>query len=145
MQPLWYVNADTLGLAHVLVRARPDVTFPGDNGVRHKKSWRMAPCVISDPAAHDDKWIPAVTQAGLAIISRDKHIASRTAEKDAVLKAGTRMFAITSPGNLRTWDLLSIVVSRWAQLESMADEPGPYIYAVTLGGMHKIDLQGTGR
>ena len=62
-----------------MVRARPDVTFPGDNGVRHKMAGRIPPCVISDPATHDDKWI-ATTQAGLAIISRDKRIASRTAE-----------------------------------------------------------------
>jgi hypothetical protein len=50
----------------------------------------MPPCVISDPATYDDGWIPAVRQAGLAIISRDKHIASRAAEKEAVLKAGAR-------------------------------------------------------
>jgi PIN like domain len=140
VQPLWYVDADTLGLAYVLVRARPDVTFPGDDGDRHKKSWRMPPCMISDPAMRDDEWIPAVTQAGLAIISRDKRIASRTAEKEAILKAGARMFAIVSPGNLRTWELLSIVVARWGQMERLAEEPGPYIYAVTSTGMHKIDL-----
>jgi hypothetical protein len=30
----WYVDADTLGLAHVLIRARPDVTFAEDDGTR---------------------------------------------------------------------------------------------------------------
>jgi hypothetical protein len=140
VKPKWYVDADTLGLAHVLARARPDVTFPGDDGVRHKKSWHIPPCIISDPATPDDEWIPAVTQQGLAIISRDKHIASRAAEKAAVLRAGARMFAITSPGNLRTWDLLGVVIARWAELESTAERPGPYIYAVTIGGMHELDL-----
>lgn len=80
MKPAWYVDADTLGLAHVLVRARHDVTFPGDDGVRHRKAWRMDPCIINDPATHDNAWIPAVAQAGMAIITRDKHIAMRTAE-----------------------------------------------------------------
>jgi PIN like domain len=102
VEPLWYVDADTLGLAHVLARARPDVTHPGDNGVRHKKSWRLPPCIISDPAMHDDEWIPAVSRAGMAIITRDKHIATRTAEKNEVIAASARMFAITTPGNLRT-------------------------------------------
>ncbi|HEY5990459.1 MAG TPA: hypothetical protein VIV12_29330 [Streptosporangiaceae bacterium] len=140
MKPKWYVDADTLGLAHVLIRARRDVTFPGDDGARHKNSWRLPPCVISDPATPDDEWIPAVTQEGMAIISRDKHIASRTAEKAAVLTARARMFAITSPGNLHTWDLLGVVVARWGDIETAAEEPGPYIYAVTIGGIHKIDL-----
>ena len=66
MEPLWYVDADTLGLAHVLARARPDVTYPGDNGVRHKKSWQLRPCIIADPAMHDDQWIPTVARAGMA-------------------------------------------------------------------------------
>jgi integrase len=47
VEPLWYIDADTLGLAHVLARARPDVTYPGDNGVRHKKIWRDHGLVIT--------------------------------------------------------------------------------------------------
>lgn len=140
MKPLWYVDADTLGLAHVLIRARPDVTFPGDDGIRHKSAWRIPPCVISDPATHDDKWIPAVAKAGLAIITRDVHIATRTAEINEVIAASARMFAITSPEKLRTWDLLSVVVARWQQLELSAQEDGPYIYSVTRTTMSKIDL-----
>jgi hypothetical protein len=141
MKPLWYVDADTLGLAHVLIRARPDVTFPGDNGVRHRASWCMPPCVISDPATHDDKWIPAVTKAGLAIITRDKHIATRTAEINEVIATRARMFAITTPENLHTWDLLTIVVGQWQRLELAAQEDGPYIYSVTRTTMSKIDLK----
>lgn len=42
----WYVDADTLGLAQVLIRARPDVTFPGDDGTRHTARWTLTPCPI---------------------------------------------------------------------------------------------------
>jgi hypothetical protein len=86
-----------------MIRARRDVAFPGDTGERHTSSWRMDPCLISDPATSDEVWIPLVTRAGMAIISRDIHIASRTAEKDQVLKAGARMFAITTREDLSTW------------------------------------------
>ena len=140
MKPRWYIDADTHGPAHVLIRARPDVTFPGDDGARHRAAWRLPPCVISDPATRDDLWIPAVAHAGLAIITRDKHIATRTAEKTEVLAAAARMFAITTPGNLRTWDLLAIVVAQWERLETAAQEPGPCIYSVTRSTMSKIDL-----
>jgi len=139
VKPRWYVDADTLGLAHVLIRARPDVTYPGDDGIRHRPAWCMPPCVVSDPATRDDVWIPLAASAGMAIITRDKHIATRTAEKAEVLAASARMFAITTPGNLRTWDLLAVVVAQWEKLESAALEPGPYIYSVTRSAMSKID------
>jgi hypothetical protein len=142
VKPRWYIDADTLGLAHVLIRARRDVTFPGDDGSRHRSSWDMPPCVISDPATPDNEWIPAVTQAGLAIITRDKHIARRSAEIREVIHAGARMFAITSPEQLPTWELLSIVVAQWPRLELAVQEKGPFIYSVTRTMMHKLDLEG---
>jgi hypothetical protein len=141
VKPLWYVDADTLGLAHVLIRARRDVTFPGDDGVRHKNSCRLPPYVVSDPATHDNVWIPAVAKAGMGIITRDVRIATRTAEINGVIAAGARMFAITSPEKLHTWDLLSIAVARWPDFEVAAQEDGPYIYSVTRTTMSKIDLE----
>jgi hypothetical protein len=140
VKPQWYVDADTLGLAHVLIRARRDVTFPGDDGVRHTAGWHMDPCVISDPATPDEVWIPAVTKAGMAIISRDRRIASRTAEKDQVLAAGARMFAITTRETLDVWGLVEVVVTQWRKIEDAAREPGPYIYGVTRTTIDKIDL-----
>jgi hypothetical protein len=101
----------------------------------------MPPCIISDPATPDNEWIPAVTQAGLAIITRDNHIASRSAEIHEVIHAGARMFAITSSEQLQTWDLLSIVVAQWPRLELAAQENGPFIYSVTRTMMNKLDLE----
>jgi hypothetical protein len=91
----WYVDADTLGLVHVLIRARPDVTFPGDDRTRHTSRWELTPCPIQQTAALDTEWIPKVAAARMAIISRDRAISRRRAEKDAILAAGTQMFAIT--------------------------------------------------
>jgi hypothetical protein len=105
----------------------------------------MPPCVISDPATHDDEWIPVVAQASLAIITRDKHIATRTAEINEVIAASARMFAITSPEQLQTWDLLTIVVAQWQQLELAAQENGPFIYSVTRTMMTKLDLEASRR
>jgi PIN like domain len=141
VKPRWYIDADTLGLAHVLIRARTDVTYPGDTGERHTAKWRLPPCPITDPATDDDVWIPAVTRAGLAILTRDKRIATRTAEINAVIAAGARMFAITSPEKLHTWDLLSIAVSRWQDFEAALEENCPYIYSVTRTTMSKVDLE----
>ncbi len=137
----WYVDADTLGLAKILTQVRSDVTFPGDNGHRSRSHPRfdVAPCVITDTATDDEVWIPAVTAAGLAIITRDRHIQERTAEKTVVVAASARMFAITSKGQLDNWGL-EVVVSQWRNLEYAAEEPGPYIYSLTRTSLEKIKL-----
>lgn len=136
----WYVDADTLGLARVLIQVRPDVTFPSDDGVRPRKSWNVGPCIISDTATPDDVWIPRVARAGLAIITRDRRIQERTAEVNAVIAANARMFAITSAEQLDVWGQLEVVVSRWRDLERAAEESGPYIYSVTRSGIRQLDL-----
>ena len=128
LQPRWYVDADTLGLAHVLARARNDVTYCGDSGVRRRARESLPPCVVQDTATPDEEWIPTVTRAGLAIITRDRHIEARTNEKNIVLASGARMFAIVSEQQLDNWGMLEVVVPRWRDMERAAREPGPYIY-----------------
>lgn len=136
----WYVDADTLGLARILVQVRRDVAFPGDDGRRSRRGWQLPPCVIQDTATSDEVWIPTVTEAGLAIVTRDRHIGAKTTEKDAVVASQARMFAITSNETLDNWGLLEVVVSQWRRLKAAAEEPGPYIYSVTRTSLHKIDL-----
>ena len=142
-QARWYVDADTLGLAHILANVRTDVTYCGDDGQRKKAKLNLPPCVIQDCDTDDEVWIPEVTRQGLAIITRDIHIGERRSQKDVVLAAGARMFAITTNENLHNWGLLEIVATRWREMEELAQESGPYIYSLTrTGELHKIDLLG---
>jgi hypothetical protein len=136
----WYVDADTLGLAKVLVEVRRDVTFPGDDGRRTRTRWSLPPSPVQDTATPDDVWIPAVARAGLAIITRDRRIETRTSEINAVVSSRARMFAITSDEQLDNWGLLEVVVTQWRHLESAAEEPGPFIYAVTRSGLRRLSL-----
>jgi PIN like domain len=90
--------------------------------------------------ARDTEWIPKVAAADMAIISRDRAISRRRAEKDAILAAGAQMFAITDPGQLRVWDLLEIVMHRWRDMEQIRERPGPYIFTLSRTRMTEIDL-----
>jgi hypothetical protein len=45
----FYVDADVLGLAKILVQIRPDVTYPGDPGGIVKGHRLRPPCPITDP------------------------------------------------------------------------------------------------
>jgi len=134
------MSMPTLSGWPMLIRARPDVTFPGDDGTRHTSRWTLTPCPVQQTAALDTEWIPKVTAAGMAIIFRDHAISRRRAEKDAILASGAQMFAITDPGQLRVWDLLEIVMHRWRDMERMRERPGPYIFALTRTRMTEIDL-----
>jgi hypothetical protein len=117
-----------------------DVTYCGDSGERKRKARRLPPCEIQDTETPDEEWIPKVERAGLAIITRDRHIETRTKEKRIVLECGARMFAIATERKLHNWDMLEIVVHQWPAMEKAAEEPGPFIYAMTRTTMHKIDL-----
>jgi len=135
----WYVDADTLGLAHILAQVRPDVTYCGDSGERRKFP-DLPACEIQDTETDDAVWIPTVTRAGLAIITRDIHIWRRIHEKDVVLSCAAQVFCITSPGQLDNWGLLEVVATQWREMEKRAGNPGPYMYSVTRTRLSSIDL-----
>jgi PIN like domain len=69
----YYVDADLLGLGHVLAGLRSDVTYPGDTGVVIHKRQRP-PCPITSPAVKDSEWIPSGRAGGWLILTRDRHI-----------------------------------------------------------------------
>ena len=64
----FYLDADVLGLAHVVADLRSDATYPGDPGAIIKRRERRA-CPIVDPATKDDVWIPEVASRGWLIIT----------------------------------------------------------------------------
>ena len=78
-----YLDADVLGLAHVVAGLRSDATYPGDPGAIIKRRERPA-CAIADPATKDDVWILQVASIGWLIITRDSRIQQRRAEIAAV-------------------------------------------------------------
>jgi PIN like domain len=101
---------------------------------------QLPPCEIQKTETPDEIWIPVVTKAGMAIITRDKAIQKRSHEKAVVAACGARMFAVTSTERLDNWGLLEVVVTQWRAMERAAEEEGPYIYALTRTTLGKIDL-----
>lgn len=136
----WYLDADTLGLAHILVRARPDVAFPGDDGARHKSLWALPPCVVQYRGAPDVDWIPVVSAAGLAIMTRDNNILTRRRELDTVLASRATLFAISGATPLSTWQQLEIVVRQWDAMEAAREDDGPFVYLVSRTRITHADL-----
>jgi len=135
----FYLDADVLGLAKVLVTLRPDVTYPGDpGGVVHRRE-RPA-CVITDRGTPDTVWIPEVARLGWLIVTRDRRIAERTAEIAAVRRNDACMIALSSAEAQTTWAQLEIFMSQWRAIERLIDEPGPFIYSATRTTLRRMNI-----
>lgn len=133
----FYFDADVLGLARVVAGLRVDATYPGDTGIEIGRK-RRCRCPVSTPETPDLTWIPIVAGNGWAIITRDRAIQRRPAEWQAVMEHKAKMFTITSRGQLSKWGLLEVFMARWRQIEELASEPGPYIYAVSYSNVRQV-------
>jgi hypothetical protein len=70
------------------------------------------------------------------VVMRDKRIRTRVAEREALESAGVRAFCLTGAGNYSKWATLDLLVRRWPEMERIAaEQPGPFLYAVTQGGV----------
>lgn len=135
----FYLDADVLGLAHILIQLRPDVMYPGDpGGVVHKR--QRPPCVITEVKTQDDVWIPKVTSRGWLIITRDSKIQVRRRELQAVREHGARLIALAGPGAQSTFAQLEILMCRWRDIVACLDQQGPFIYAATRTSFRPIPL-----
>jgi hypothetical protein len=135
----YYFDADVLGLAKVLAPLRPDITYPGDPGATIHRRVRP-PCIVTDPAALDPDWVPAVTAQGWLIVTRDSRIAQHRAEVAAVRDNGARLVALSGREATSTWAQLEIVMSQWRRIEELLDQDGPFVYSLTRTSLRQVSL-----
>ncbi len=120
----FYIDADLLGLAKVLVLVRADVTYPGDSGGLGIDRKVRPPCPIQ-PGEKDHLWIPKVAAEDWVIITHDHNIKHKPAEKNALLEHRARIVQINAP-RLDKWGQLEIVVSQWRRIEDRLALLGPW-------------------
>lgn len=138
-QVRFYVDADLLGLAKLLVQLRPDVTFPGDpGGTLHKR--RRPPCPITKPETLDRVWLPMTAQRGWLIISRDWHINDHAREIAAVRQHRARMVTLASKDARTKFDQVEVFMCQWRRIEKVLDEEGPCIYLASRTSWRKLAL-----
>lgn len=138
-QVRFYLDADVLGLAHVVSGLRWDSTYPGDPGAVIKRHERP-PCIITSPGVKDPVWIPEVAQRGWLIITRDRRIQDRRAEIHAVREWGAKLLTLASAEATDTWTQLEVLMSQWRHIERLADQPGPFIWTATRTSMREVSL-----
>ena len=135
----FYLDADVLGLAHVVAGVRSDATYPGDPAAIIKRRERSA-CPIADPATKDDVWIPQVASLGWLIITRDSRIQQHRAEIAAVKASNARMVALSGDEARGTWQQLEVLMKHWRAIDELTDEAGPFIYTAKTRTIKAVDL-----
>ena len=135
----FYLDADVLGLAKLLVQIRSDVTYPGDPGGLCPDGRLRPPCVVSTPATLDDEWLPVVAQAGWVVITKDSAIGRSRRLRDLANQHGSRLVAIAARGKMRTWDHLVVVAAVWERIEELYDLPGPWMYRATRSRLTRVE------
>jgi hypothetical protein len=136
----YYIDADVLGLAKILVQVRGDVTYPCDPGGLTRGRRVREPCTITDPATQDEFWIPETARQEWLIITRDRHIQDHRAEIEAVRSSGARMVNLAGDEARDTFTQLEVVMCQWRQITALLNEKGPFIYSVTRTTMRQIPL-----
>jgi hypothetical protein len=136
----YYIDADLLGLAKILVDLRPDVTYPGDPGGMTRNKRVRGPCTITDPGTFDEIWIPETARQGWLAITRDKHILDRAPEIQAVRDNGARLVNLESDEAVTRFAQLEVVMCQWRRIESLLAETGPFIYFATRTSFRKARL-----
>lgn len=137
-KPEWYFDEDVIGVAKVLTSAKLAVTWPGDSGERPSARLCQVPSPVLDAGRPDEEWIPRVARAGLPIVTRDRHILTRTVEVDAVIAAGARMFTITSAGAQSLWEQVQVIAAQWGHMQRRREQAGPYIDGITLTAARQL-------
>ncbi len=127
----FYLDASVqIAVARALREVRDDVLYPGAPG-----------CPVQSPHVPDVDWLRIAGDNQWVVILRDKRIRRRPGERQRLLEHGLRVFCLTGAGNYSRWRTLELLVRQWEQLERVArDEPGPYIHAMTQGGIRALPL-----
>ncbi len=136
----FYIDADVLGLAKVLVQIRGDVTYPGDPGGAAKGGRIRAPCTITDRATRDDVWIPETARQGWLIITRDRRIQEHRAEIAAVKASGARLVTLAGAEAVDTFRQLEALMCNWRQILRPLDRSGPFICIATITTLRNLPL-----
>lgn len=88
----------------------------------------------------DQDWIPLVADAGYLIVTRDRLISRRVAERQAVVQHGARMVVLGARDAQTVWTRLEVVMSQWRRIESLLDRPGPFIIRATRTRLTDLDV-----
>ena len=131
MPARFFVDENDLALGRSLAEEHGDVVYPGHAELSEVPR-----------GALDDEWLPVIGINRLVVITRDRKIRYRPAEKRAWVEHRVRGFVLTGKRSQTTADSRAILDRQWSTIESLVDgEPdGPWMRSVTEQGVRLVPL-----
>jgi len=128
----YFLDENLLPIGKALASVRSDVTFPGHPAINDR-----IPTGTLDP-----DWLPVVgsRDLDLVVLSHDKGIRNKPAERQAHLDNGVRFIVLTTARDLTMWDKLSLIVKKWEAMEKRIRqaEAGPWMISMAESGFKDI-------
>ena len=123
------MDENALGLGKLLDQNREDVVHPGH------------PLVTELPlGVLDVEWMPRVARAGWIVITRDRRIRTRPAERKIFEEQGLRSVWIAGRKDLRPAEQLELILRHCKRMEYEAIKrgQGPWALALTSTGLRQL-------
>jgi hypothetical protein len=94
-----------------------------------------------DESVPDTDWLARAGRNGWPVLMKDERIRYRDTERATLVAYRVQAFCLTS-GNLRAAAMADAYIAAIAEIASACSEPGPFLYAVSLGGrLRRIDVE----
>lgn len=121
----WFIDADIMGLYHVLHAARRSSADDVVSGLTKGFPVHLR--------MHDLDWMPIIGDAGdLAILTKDAKQRFRPAERQAIEDYCLGIFALRSRKPMTTWDQARMVFHHWNSLQDAWDHTRrPFVFTLT--------------
>ncbi len=95
--------------------------------------------------AKDSEWLPEVGRRGWIVLTKDRHIRTRTNELVALLKAGVGAFVLTT-ADLSGAEMAHAFVRALPRIKAMViGQPRPFVARVSSGGLVTLIVRGMPR
>lgn len=91
-------------------------------------------------AVADTTWIRDASQAGEVVITKDRAIAKRPLEAEAIYYSEARVFAIAS-AQITGPEQLERLLSNASRIERLSIQPGPWVFGVYADDVRRLRLR----
>ncbi len=95
--------------------------------------------VPADQEVVDTAWLQLAGERGWPVLMKDERIRYRPAERAALVAHRVQAFCLTG-GNLRAAVMAEQYLAVINDLAHACETPGPFLYAVSTRGLHRLDL-----
>lgn len=88
----------------------------------------------------DEEWLEDAGKKGLVVLTKDRRIKQKPAERAMILECNVRCFCVTKSKNLNADELADLFIMHKETIYDACAEPGPFFYAVRSDKIERLDI-----